>query len=96
MGEKGSLKNLYKELWMRINYRLRKKKEEEELIRRMEKKYKLSFKDKTKLSFSLILGTIFYSFFSIFSKRYFIVSYSPYPKGYSLISCSLLFFSSNK
>ena len=69
MGEKGSLKNLYKELWMRINYRLKKKKEEEELIRRMEKKYKLSFKDKTKLSFSLILGTIFYSFFSIFSKR---------------------------
>lgn len=69
MGEKGSLNNLYKELWMRINYRLKKKKEEEELIRRMEKKYKLSFKDKTKLSFSLILGTIFYSFFSIFSKR---------------------------
>ena len=69
MGEKGSFKNLYKDLWLRIKYRLKKKKEEEELIRRMEKKYKLSFKDKTKLSFSLILGTIFYSFFSIFSKR---------------------------
>ena len=36
-GEKGSFKNLYKDLWLRIKYRLKKKKEEEELMRRMEK-----------------------------------------------------------
>lgn len=29
MGEKGSFKNLYKDLWLRIKYRLKKKKEEE-------------------------------------------------------------------
>lgn len=68
MGEKGSLKNLYKDFKLRLYYRIKKKKEEEELIRRINRKYKLSSKDKFKLSFSIILGAIFYSFFSIFSK----------------------------
>lgn len=56
MGEKGSIKNLYKDLLIRINYRKKNKKEKKA---NKNIKLKTSFKSKTKLSLLLFFNALF-------------------------------------